>query len=97
MKIYVKIFQNLNKGGFMKYLVLVMMAVSFVFGSVDINSASVQELSTLKGIGTKKAEAIVKYRKIHCFKKVDEIVNVKGIGQKLFAKNKKNLEAGSCN
>ena len=40
MKIYVKIFQNLNKGGFMKYLVLVMMAVSFVFGSVDIGNSS---------------------------------------------------------
>jgi len=80
----------------MKYLVLVLMMVSFVFGSVDINSANVKELSTIKGIGTKKAEAIVTYRKTHCFKKVDEIVNVKGIGKKFFEKNKKNLRVGRC-
>ena len=80
----------------MKYLVLVLMAVSFVFASVDINSADVKELSTIKGIGTKKAEAIVTYRKQHCFKKVDEIVNVKGIGKKFLEKNRKNLKAGSC-
>jgi len=80
----------------MRYLVLVLMAVSFVFGSVDINSANEQELSTLKGIGNKKAEAIIAYRKAHCFKKVDEIVDVKGIGKKFLEKNKKNLEVGSC-
>jgi len=80
----------------MKYLVLVLMAVSFVFASVDINSADVNELSIIKGIGTKKAEAIVTYRKQHCFRKVDEIVNVKGIGKKFLEKNRKNLKAGSC-
>jgi len=38
----------------------------------------------------------VTYRKTHCFKKVDEIVKVKGIGNKFLEKNKKNLKAGSC-
>ena len=91
-----KYFQILKKGGFMKYLVLLLMAVSFVFGSVDINSAGVKELTSIKGIGPKKAEAIVTYRKKHCFKNVNEIVNVKGLGKKFLETNKKNLKAGTC-
>ena len=74
----------------MKFFILMMMAVSFVFASVDINNASIKELTTLKGVGTKKAQNIIKYRKSHCFKKVDEIVNVKGFGSKFLQKNKKN-------
>jgi len=80
----------------MKYLVLVMIMVGALYASVDINSASVKELASLHGIGTKKAEAIVTYRKKHCFKSVDEIVNVKGIGTKFLQKNKKDLKAGAC-
>ena len=80
----------------MKILVLALMLASFVFGSVDINSASLKELSSLKGIGVKKAEAIVSYRKAHCFKSVDEIVKVKGIGKKFLQKNKKSLKVGAC-
>jgi competence protein ComEA len=80
----------------MKFLVLVLMAVSFVFGAVDINSASVKELSTLKGVGMKKAEAIVAYRTAKCFTSVDEITKVKGLGPKFLENNKENLKAGSC-
>jgi competence protein ComEA len=80
----------------MKFLALIAMMVTFVFASVDINSASVKELTTIKGIGSKKAQAIVKYRKQHCFKSVDEIVKIKGLGKKFLQKNKKNLKAGKC-
>jgi competence protein ComEA len=80
----------------MKFLVLIAMMVTFVSASIDINSASVKELTTIKGIGSKKAQAIVKYRKQHCFKSVDEIVKVKGLGKKFLQKNKKNLKAGKC-
>ena len=80
----------------MKILGLLLMAFSLAFSAVDINSASAKELSSLKGIGVKKAEAIVAYRKAHCFKSVDEIVKVKGIGKKFLEKNKANLKAGDC-
>ncbi len=54
---------------------------------VDINKASVNELTSLPGIGQKTAEAIVEYRKRNGdFKKVDEIKNVKGIGKAKFEK-----------
>ncbi len=80
----------------MKILGLLLMAFSLAFSAVDINSASAKELSSLKGIGVKKAEAIVAYRKAHCFKSVDGIVKVKGIGKKFLEKNKANLKAGDC-
>jgi len=65
----------------MKFFVLVVLAVSFVFGSIDINSAGIKELTSLKGIGNKKATAIIEYRALHCFKSVDELAKVKGIGK----------------
>ena len=48
----------------------------------NINTATVEELQTLPKIGPKTAEAIVEYRKKHTFKTVDELINVKGIGEK---------------
>lgn len=54
---------------------------------VDLNRATVEELAALPGIGTKKAEAIIEYRKNHnSFNSVAELKKVKGIGEKLFAK-----------
>ena len=90
------IIPNLKRGSFMKFFILMIMAVSFVFASVDINNASIKELTTLKGVGAKKAQNIIEYRKLHCFKKVDDIVKVKGFGSKFLQKNKKNLKAGKC-
>ena len=50
---------------------------------VNINSADVEVLSHVKGIGKKKAEAIVAFRQSNgAFKSVDELSNVKGIGTK---------------
>jgi len=55
---------------------------------VNINTASAVELRALKGIGKKKAKAIVSYRKKNGkFKSIDDLVNVKGIGKKLVKKN----------
>ena len=80
----------------MKILTIVALSVSLLFGAVDINTASKSELITLKGIGEKKADAILEYRKGNCFKSVDSIANVKGIGEKFIEKNRDNLKAGKC-
>ena len=47
--------------------------------------------------GDKKADAIIEYRKGHCFKKVEDITGVKGLGDKFVEKNKKDLTVGKCN
>lgn len=56
---------------------------------ININSASVEELVKLKGIGLKKAEAIVNYRnKNGAFKSLDDLLNIKGVGVKIISDNK---------
>ena len=78
----------------MKILLSFLLFVGFLFAGVDINSASAKELSSLKGIGSKKAEAIVKYReKNGKFASAEEIVKVKGIGKKILEKIRDDIEA----
>lgn len=61
-------------------------------GQVHLNQANIDELQKLKGIGEKKAQAIVEYRqKNGGFKNIDEFKNVKGIGPAIFEKNKTRL------
>ena len=58
---------------------------------IDINSADAQTLDKLKGIGEKKAQAIVSYRnKNGVFKSVDDLTRVPGIGDQFLAKLKQN-------
>ncbi len=52
-------------------------------GTVNINAATLEELQTIKGIGKKKAEAILQYRKEHGpFRTKEDLLQVKGIGKK---------------
>lgn len=61
-------------------------------GQIHLNQANLDELQKLKGIGEKKAQAIVEYRqKNGGFKNIDEFKNVKGIGPAIFEKNKVRL------
>ena len=76
----------------MKILAMVSaLVMSVSLWAVNINSASVEELSTLPGIGQGTAEKIVKYRKAHKFKSTAELMEVKGIGEKKYEKIKTKL------
>jgi competence protein ComEA len=56
---------------------------------LNLNTATVAQLESLPGIGKSTAERIVEYRqKSGGFKKVEELMNVKGIGEKSFLKLK---------
>ena len=62
---------------------------SYIEGRLNINTASLEELQTLKGIGPTKAQAIIEYReKYGGFTCPEEITEVKGIGGGTYEKIK---------
>jgi competence protein ComEA len=68
-----------------------------VWAAVDINKASQAELESVKGIGPKKAQAIIEYRKKNGeFKSVDELDKVPGFGKKSVDMLKKDISVGSA-
>lgn len=63
---------------------------------VNINTASVTELQELPGVGAKTAARIVDYRtKKGPFRKIEELMNVQGVGEKSFLKLRSQLTVGS--
>ncbi len=65
-------------------------------GLLDLNTATLEQLDKLPGIGESKAKAILEYRsKKGRFKRVEELMEVKGIGEKMFEKLKGLLFVGS--
>ncbi|MFT5924929.1 MAG: competence protein ComEA [Paraglaciecola sp.] len=60
---------------------------------VDLNTASLEQLVSLPGVGKKKAAAIIEYRAKHGkFNSVNDLVNVKGVGEKMLQKLKSQIE-----
>ena len=81
----------------MKILSVLLVSASLMFAVVNINTATQKDFASLKGVGAKKAQEIVKYRtKVKCFKTIDQLSKVKGIGKKTVQKNRKNLILGKC-
>ncbi|AKH68835.1 competence protein ComEA-like protein with helix-hairpin-helix repeat region [Spongiibacter sp. IMCC21906] len=61
--------------------------------ALDINTASSEQLQTLKGVGPKKAAAIVEYRDANGpFSSLESLTAVPGIGQKVIADNVSEIE-----
>lgn len=58
---------------------------------ININTASLEELMKINGIGETKAKAIIEYRKKNKFNKIEDILNVNGIGQALYEKIKDSI------
>ncbi|CZI01012.1 ComEA family DNA-binding protein [Legionella pneumophila] len=65
-----------------------------VKGKINLNTADAHSLTgSFKGIGKKRAEAIIAYRENHQgFKSLEELAEVKGIGQRFVDKNREKLK-----
>lgn len=76
--------------------IVMLFALSGVgFAAVDLNTADQTQLRSVKGIGEKRAKAIIEYRKKNGnFKSVDDLKNVKGFSTKSIAKMKPELTVG---
>lgn len=77
---------------FKKWIVALLLAVSlssfaaFAADKININTASADELQQLNGVGPSTANAIVQYREQNgAFANVDDLVNIKGLGEKKVA------------
>lgn len=70
--------------------VLLVFSLQLAAAPVNINTADARTLAAnIKGVGEKKAEAIVEYRKKHGpFKKPEDLTRIKGIGPRLIEKNR---------
>lgn len=63
-----------------------------ISGKININTANLEELQTLSGIGESKAKAIIKHREENGnFKKIEDLMNVTGIGEALYEKIKNDI------
>lgn len=84
--------KKLLRSLFFGSLILAMPAWS----AVDLNTATQSELEAVKGIGPKKAKAIVEHRQKHGpLKSLDDLAGVKGFGKASVAKLKSELSVGS--
>jgi len=79
-------------------IILVFSGFAIQAAPVDINTADAKTIAkATKGIGLKKAEAIVAYRDKHgSYKSVADLAKVKGIGKKTIASNKAALSVGNA-
>ncbi len=84
-------------------LLALMLIVSFAGvgfaddGQVNLNASTAKELQQLPGIGKGLSQRIVEYRTANGpFKSVEELIRVKGIGKKTFAKMKDRLTIGDA-
>lgn len=68
-----------------------------VVGTININTASAADLQRLPGIGAKTAGRVIEYRqKNGPFKKVEELMNVRGVGEKNFLKLKGQISVAAA-
>jgi competence protein ComEA len=74
-------------------LLLALPIIGFSAEAININTADKETLmSVIKGVGEKKAEAIIAYRKENgSFKSIDDLANVKGISQTTVDKHREQL------
>jgi competence protein ComEA len=64
---------------------------------INLNSATASQIADLPGIGVKTAELIVQYRvKNGPFKKIEEVMNVRGVGEKSFLRIKDRLTVAAA-
>ena len=78
---------------FLLTLILALPVIGFSAETININTADKETLmAVIKGVGDKKAEAIIQYReKNGPFKSIDELSNIKGIDVGILEKNKDSL------
>ena len=79
-----------------KILFFMALSVSFLFSAINLQTASKKDLMCINGIGAKKAEAIIKYRKANKLKSADDLLKIKGFGKGVVANVKAGKKVVAC-
>ena len=79
-----------------KILFLMALSISFLFSAINLQTASKDELMCLKGIGEKKADAIILYRKENKLKSAEDLIELKGFGKGIIEAVKKGTKTVKC-
>lgn len=66
-----------------KLVTLLMLGCSFLFAQINLQTATKEELMGIKGVGEKKAEQIIEYRKTNTIKTPEDLKNIKGFGDSI--------------
>ena len=72
-----------------KIVALLMLGVSFMLAALNLQTATKEELMGIKGIGDKKAEQILEYRKTNKINSPEDLKNIKGFGDSIVSNIKK--------
>ena len=78
-----------------KILVLLALTASFL-AAINVQKASKDDLMCIKGIGEKKAAAIIKYRKANKLKSAKDLLSIKGFGEVLVENVQKEIKSAAC-
>lgn len=66
-----------------KIVALLILCCSFLFAQINLQTASKEELMGIKGIGEKKADQIMEYRKTNTINNPEDLKNIKGFGDSI--------------
>ncbi|AXX96380.1 MULTISPECIES: ComEA family DNA-binding protein [Arcobacter] len=68
-----------------KVFAFILLCGSLLFGAINLQTATKEELMAIKGIGEKKAEQIIEYRKTNKINSAEDLKNIKGFGDSIVA------------
>ena len=78
-----------------KFVAILAIFGALFLGAMDLQTASKSELMEIKGVGEKKADAIIEYRKTNTIKSAEDLKNIKGFGDTIIDNVKNNVKAKS--
>ena len=78
------------------FIVVITSSVSWTMGVKMVKIVPKKELGCIKGLGVKRINALLDYRKTHQLKSLEELLNVKGIGKGILRNIKNDVKKKVC-